>query len=115
MPGYLLPRSGLRYARLTKGQRQSYSGWGQGNGMLLYGRRKCRPTLLLMDDLEGREEVVHHTFSVMGTLRVLELATERGLLDLPAAIAKLQTTSFYALAALIQEMLARDTARQEQS
>jgi hypothetical protein len=47
----------------------------------------------------------------MGTLRVLELAAERGLLDLPTAIAKLQTTSFYAPAAIIREMLARDTAR----
>jgi predicted nucleic acid-binding protein len=51
--------------------------------------------LLLMDDRDGREEAEHQGFTVMGTLRVLELAAERGLLDLPTAITKLQTTSFH--------------------
>jgi predicted nucleic acid-binding protein len=34
--------------------------------------------LLLMDNLEGCEEAVRRAFSVLGTLRVLELAAEHG-------------------------------------
>lgn len=84
-------------------------GAGERDAIVL--AQEVQATLLLMDDLEGREEAKRRAFSVMGTLRVLELAAERGLLDLPTALAKLQTTSFYAPAAIIREMLARDTAR----
>jgi hypothetical protein len=41
---------------------------------------------------------------------MLELAAERGLLDMPVAIAKLQATFFYVPATIIQKMLARDAA-----
>ena len=37
--------------------------------------------LVLLDDLEAREEAERLALAVMGTLRVLELASERGLLD----------------------------------
>jgi predicted nucleic acid-binding protein len=67
--------------------------------------------LVLMDDMEGREEAEHHGLAVMGTLRVLELAAERDLIDFPTAITKLQATSFYLPVSLVREMLARDAAR----
>ena len=51
--------------------------------------------LVLMDDMEGREEAEHHGLAIMGTLRVLELAAERGLIDFPTAITRLQATSFW--------------------
>ena len=68
--------------------------------------------LVLLDDLEAREEAKRHALAVMGTLRVLELASERSLLDFSAAITKLEATSFHMPAQLVQEMLARDAARQ---
>jgi len=67
--------------------------------------------LLLMDDLDGREETEHHGFAVMGTLRVLELAAERELIDFPTAITKLQATSFHLPVSLVRQMLARDAVR----
>jgi predicted nucleic acid-binding protein len=67
--------------------------------------------LVLMDDMEGREEAEHHGLAVMGTLRALELAAERDLIDFPTAITKLQATSFYLPVSLVREMLARDAAR----
>jgi predicted nucleic acid-binding protein len=70
-----------------------------------------RADLMLMDDLEGREEAEHYGLSVMGTLRVLELAAERGLIDFPTAIAGLQATSFHLPVSLVPEMLARDADR----
>jgi len=64
-----------------------------------------------MDDLEGRQEAEHHGLAVMGTLRVLELAAGRALIDFPAAITKLQATSFHLPLSLVREMLARDANR----
>jgi predicted nucleic acid-binding protein len=57
--------------------------------------QELRPDLLLLDDLEAREEAEHRDFAVMGTLGMLELAAERGLLDFSAAIMKLKATSFH--------------------
>ena len=70
-----------------------------------------RADLILMDDLEAREEAEHHGLAVMGTLRVLELAAEHGLIDFPTAIMKLQATSFHLPLPLVREMLARDSDR----
>lgn len=67
--------------------------------------------LVLMDDLEGRQEAEHHGLAVMGTLRVLELAAEHGLIDFPTALTKLQATSFHLPLSLVRNMLARDAAR----
>lgn len=84
---------------------------GAGEREAIVLAEEVQAALLLMDDLEGREEAARRALLVMGTLGVLERAAERGWLDLPAAIARLQATSFYAPAAMIREMLARDAAR----
>ena len=84
---------------------------GAGEREAISLAQDLRADLLLMDDLDGREEAEHHGFAVMGTLRVLELAAERGLLDFPPAITKLQTTSFHLPLSLVRDMLARDTTR----
>lgn len=65
----------------------------------------------LTDDLEGREEAIQRGIAVMGTLGILERAALRELIDLPAAIARLYTTSFYAPPAIVAAMLARDANR----
>jgi predicted nucleic acid-binding protein len=84
---------------------------GAGEREALSLAQELRPDLLLLDDLEAREEAEHRDFAVMGTLGVLELAAERGLLDFPAAITKLKATSFHMPVQLVQDMLARDAAR----
>jgi len=71
--------------------------------------------LILMDHLEAREEAEHHGLAVMGTLRVLELATEHGLIDFPSVIMELQATSFHLPLSLVREMLARDADRKSRS
>jgi predicted nucleic acid-binding protein len=84
---------------------------GAGEREVISLAQEIRADLLLMDDLDGREEAEHHGFAVMGTLRVLELAAERGLIDFPTAITKLQATSFHLPVSLVREMLARDADR----
>ncbi len=64
-----------------------------------------------MDDWDGRQEAERRHLEVTGTLGVLERASIRGLLDLPTAIARLQMTNFYVRDEIVQELLARDSAR----
>jgi predicted nucleic acid-binding protein len=70
--------------------------------------------LLLMDDWEGRREAQRRGLAVAGTLGILNRAAERGLLELPDALGRLQATNFYLPAALVREMLVRDAARRGQ-
>jgi predicted nucleic acid-binding protein len=69
---------------------------------------------LLMDDWEGRQEAERRALTVTGTLGVLERAAEQGLLDLPTALARLETTNFYLPTNLVRDLLARDVARKGQ-
>jgi predicted nucleic acid-binding protein len=78
---------------------------GAGECEALSLAQELHADLLLLDDLEAREEAERHAFLVMGTLRVLELASERGLLDFAATIAKLEATSFHMPVQLVQDML----------
>ena len=69
--------------------------------------------LLLMDDPDGREEATRRALRTTGTLGILEQAAMRELLDLPSVLTQLfTTTTFRARAALIQDLLARDAARE---
>jgi predicted nucleic acid-binding protein len=86
---------------------------GAGEREALSLAQELYADLVLLDDLEAREEAERLAFAVMGTLRVLELASERGLLDFAAAITKLEATSFHMPAQLVQDMLARDAARKK--
>jgi len=87
---------------------------GAGEWEALSLAQERHADLLLLDDLEAREEAKRRFLAIMGTLRVLELASERGLLDLPVALTKLEATSFHMPVQLVQAMLARDAARKRQ-
>jgi predicted nucleic acid-binding protein len=51
--------------------------------------------LLLMDESLGRAEARRRSLRVTGTLGILRTAAERGLIDVPEALARLRATSFY--------------------
>jgi predicted nucleic acid-binding protein len=86
---------------------------GAGEREVLSLAQELHADLVLLDDLEARTEAERCGLAVMGTLRVLELAAERGLLDFPAEIAKLEATSFHLPSQLVQDMLLRDSARKK--
>jgi len=77
--------------------------------------QELRADLLLMDDWEGRREAERRALRVTGTLGILDRAAERGFLDLPAALARLQATNFYLPTTLVHDLLARDAARKRQA
>lgn len=51
--------------------------------------------LLLIDELSGRAEARRRRLRVTGTLGILRTAAEKGLTDVPEALARLRDTSFY--------------------
>jgi predicted nucleic acid-binding protein len=63
--------------------------------------------LLLMDDRKGVSLARSKGFAVTGTLGVLELAAERGLLDLSDGLSRLKNTSFHWRQEIIDALLAR--------
>jgi predicted nucleic acid-binding protein len=69
------------------------------------------PVLLLIDDAEGRAEAERRDIAATGTLGVLRAAGLRGLVDLPAALARLRATNFRGPAVLIEELIAEDAQR----
>lgn len=69
---------------------------------------------LVIDDLDGRREAANRKLPVIGTLGILAEAARRNLLDLPQALAALQTTNFHAAPALIRFLLANDSDRHKE-
>jgi predicted nucleic acid-binding protein len=70
---------------------------------------------VLMDDLAGRRAAVQCGLAVVGTLGLIEQASIRGLIDLPAAIARLQQTNVRLDSKLIQAVLERHHARKKKA
>lgn len=63
--------------------------------------------LLLLDDRKARKEARRRGLAITGTLAVLVAAAERGLVELPEAIAALRQTTFRAPAELLAELIRR--------
>ena len=68
---------------------------------------QLRADLLLMDDREGVAVARRAGFTVTGTLGVLGLAAERGLLNLPEAFERLKRTSFRYRSEVMEQLLRR--------
>lgn len=66
---------------------------------------------VLLDDKKARREAQAHTLTTISTLSLLEAGAQRGWLDLPAAIAKLEQTNFRFPAEMAEAMLKRDAER----
>lgn len=65
-----------------------------------------RADLLLIDEAAGRAEAKRRNLRVTGTLGVLRVGAEQGLVDVPELITRLQSTTFY-----VDDELLNDTFR----
>jgi predicted nucleic acid-binding protein len=63
---------------------------------------------LLIDDSEGRREAILRHLKVTGTVAVLEIAAQRGLVDFRAALHRLEQTNFRLSASIRSEFLRRN-------
>ncbi|MGB0766379.1 MAG: DUF3368 domain-containing protein [Phycisphaeraceae bacterium] len=73
--------------------------------------KEIEADLLLIDDLDGRWAAKRFGLQIIGTLGVLELASGRGLIDLPAVVKSLQATNMRLSDRLIEAVLGRDEKR----
>lgn len=69
--------------------------------------RTLSAELVLMDDRAGVAVAQQHGFTVTGTLGVLGLAAQRGLVDLAAAFERLKATSFRYRPEIMDALLAQ--------
>ena len=63
--------------------------------------------LLLIDDAAGRAEAKRRHLRVTGTLGVLRAGAEQGIVDVPAMLARLRSTTFYIDEVLINVVFGR--------
>ena len=86
-------------------------GAGEREGILL--AEEIRAEWLIIDDHDGRQAAVRRKVRVMGTLRVLDEAAARGLINVSEAIKRLQETTFYVAPTLFRWLIDRDAERRK--
>ena len=69
--------------------------------------------LLLIDEVRGRQAAAERQIPITGTIGVLEIAADRGLLDLAGAFAKVKATDFWISHELLDQRLELHRARQQ--
>ncbi|MGO9269062.1 MAG: DUF3368 domain-containing protein [Terriglobia bacterium] len=74
---------------------------------------ELRADALLIDEWDGRQEAARRRLTVVGTLRVLGGAAEKGLVDLSRALTRLRATNFRVSADLIEQVLEQDRRRKQ--
>ena len=70
---------------------------------------------ILIDDMDGRAAARRLGIPIIFTVATLELAAEKGLIDLPSAIGKLRQTSFFISKEILDAALERDRQRREKA
>jgi predicted nucleic acid-binding protein len=80
---------------------------GAGEREAIALAEELRADRLILDDQAARRVATRRKLTVIGTLGVLVEAAERGLLDLPDAIARLQQTTFYVSQEVLELFLQR--------
>ncbi|MBE0541400.1 MAG: DUF3368 domain-containing protein [Verrucomicrobia bacterium] len=105
------PRVWLQIESVSQPQRMP--GLHRGEAEALQLAVQINGASVLMDDRDGRAEARRLGLTTIGTVGVLERAAEKELIQLPAALAKLQTTNFFVSDELLAAALARDCARKK--
>jgi predicted nucleic acid-binding protein len=66
---------------------------------------------ILIDERDGRRLAERRHLTVIGTLQILDTASEEGMIDFPTVMAELQKTTFRVSARLLSLFLERDASR----
>jgi predicted nucleic acid-binding protein len=78
---------------------------GAGEREAIALAEELRADRLILDDQAARRVATRRKLTVIGTLGVLVEAAERGLVDLPDAITRLQQTTFYVSPEVLEPLL----------
>lgn len=82
---------------------------GRGEAQAITLAERLKPDFVLLDDRKARRIAEARGLTVTGTLGVLRMAAERGLIDLSDAINRLRTTSFRVDEALLDALTSEPT------
>lgn len=74
---------------------------------------ELRADALLIDDKKGRSAASSRGITTIGTLTVLEIAAQQGLVDLRAAFGRLRATNFRVSERMIHDALDRDSRHRQ--
>jgi predicted nucleic acid-binding protein len=99
----------MQTPRSTTDPGLGHFGAGEREAILL--AHEHQPALLVTDDRRARRVAEALGLRVVGTVWVLERAAERGLVDLPSTLNRILATNIRLHPDVIQNALARDTAR----
>jgi predicted nucleic acid-binding protein len=88
---------------------------GEGETEAIALAKELRAFAIVLDDNEARRVAHQQGLAVTGTVGILERAAALNLLNLPDAIAKIKSMTFFASDALLQNALARDAERQRRT
>ena len=88
-----------------------FPGLGPGESAAIALAQQCQAAAILMDERDGTAVAQQLGLVVTGTLAILCLASEKGLVSLPAAFAALRKTTFRGPTKLMEELLRADAAR----
>ncbi len=99
----------VRTASRVSDESLAHLGAGEREAILL--AQEVNVDWLILDDYEGRQAAVRRHLPVLGTLRVLDEAAARGLINLAYILARLQQTTFYLSPKLVEWLLDRDSKR----
>jgi predicted nucleic acid-binding protein len=89
------------------GQAIEEAGLGPGETEAIAVALQVCAAVTLIDERKASIVARNHGLIVTGTLGVLDIAAERGYVDLKAAVARLLQTNFRAAPAVIEEVLSR--------
>ena len=82
---------------------------GRGEQQAITLAQRVGADLLLIDEHKGRREALNRGLMVAGTLNILEIASQRGLVDLTSSLQRLMKTNFRASPFLIKAILERNS------
>ena len=96
----------IKTVRLTRLQRASYAGLHRGEASVLALAEEHNARLVIIDELKARRYAQQIGLHITGTIGVLLLAKERGLIDaIKPLIQKLQACGLYLSSSLIDKAL----------
>lgn len=109
-PAWLVIQAPAQPASDPPDQELERLGAGEREAIMLASEH--RPDVLLpIDEGKGRRVANRRKLRIIGTLGILELAAESGLLDLPSSVERLRRTTFYVAPSLLRTLLDRDAER----
>ncbi len=83
-----------------------HPGLGLGERSAIALAQELQADLVIMDDRLGVAAAAGQGLAAVGTLRILRLAADRGLLDFAASVTRLQATNFRVRASVLRALTA---------